>query len=144
MGNIVESNIQLSDTLVWLRDTWFSTSGCLLRLFRNPIVPEPQTVLADFSEATYTGYVAQSTAGNFGSVYKVVEGKYQTDSGVFQFTCSGGSSENIYGWYLSKVVAGVTTVRMSGAFAAPITMAPGVAFTLSISAQAWALSIIGP
>jgi hypothetical protein len=142
MGGIVASNACVQAQIDYLKNTWLNVSNANIRLFSNNFTPDPSKVLADFTEATYTGYAAQVLTTAFASSFKVIDGKYQSDSATFTFTCTSGSSQTIYGWYITVNPSGTTTVRLSGLFPAPITMAPSASFTLQVSLQEWALSII--
>jgi len=142
MGSIIDSNKQLQDIIDYIRGTFLNTSNSYVRLFRNNFTPDPSSVLGDFTECNFTGYAAQQVNSKFGTPYKVIDGKYQTDSSAFTFTCSSGLSQDAYGWYLTFYDGATTTVRKSGVFASPITFAPGGSVNIQISPQEWALSII--
>ena len=142
MGGIVAANACVQAQIDYLKNTWLNVSNAFVRLFQNNITPDPATLLAGFTEANFTGYAASVLTTAFGSSFKVIDGKYQSDSSTFTFTCTSGSSQTIYGWYITVNPSGTTTVRLSGLFPAPITMAPGASFTLQISLQEWSLSII--
>jgi hypothetical protein len=73
--------------------------GFTIKLFQNNIVPTPNNVLADFTEATYDGYAAQ--------VFTVIFGPTRYPDGSFQlfnfanFHMTGSTTPNqIYGIYV--------------------------------------------
>jgi len=142
MGSIIDSNKQLQDVIDYIRGTFLNTANSYVRLFKNNFTPTPANVVGDFTEATFTGYAAVQVNSKFGSPYKVIDGEYQTDSSAFTFSCSGGSSQTVYGWYLTFFDGAVTTVRKSGVFTTPFVMTTGASFNIQISPQEFALSIL--
>jgi hypothetical protein len=142
MGDIIDSNKQLQDVIDYIRGTFLNTSLTYVHLFKNNFTPDPGSVLADFTEATFTGYAAVQSIAKFGTPYKVIDGEYQTDSSAFNFACSGGSSQTVYGWYLTWNDGSTTWVRKSGVFTTPFVMITGASFNIQISPQEWALILI--
>ena len=142
MGGIIDSNKQLQDMIDYLRGTFLNTANTYVRLFKNNFTPDPASVLADFTEANFTGYAAIQVNAKFGTPYKVIDGEYQTDSSPFAFTCTSGSSQTTYGWYLTFYDGVNTTVRKSGVFASPLVFVPGASFNIQLSPQEWALILL--
>jgi hypothetical protein len=140
MGGVVVSNAQLEDALNWWVDTWMD-SGATLEVFENDFTPDPATELGDFVPATFGGYASVSLSGQWGASMKVIDGKYQRDSAEFTFTCTAAPTLDVYGWYV-YLGSGAGALRMSGRFPAPISMAIGVVFKITLSPQSWSLSII--
>lgn len=112
--------------------------GHVLRLFKNPVVLSPATVIADLTEATFTGYAAINLIGDFGSPYFVKNGEYEFASSLQQFDWAGGASQVIYGWYIDNG----STLVMSGSFDSPITIGPSVPIQVQIFPQSWDLSSV--
>jgi hypothetical protein len=79
-----------------------------LRLFRNNHTPAAASVLADFTEANYSGYSAQTLS--YGTPATNGSGQGQMTATIINFDHNGGATSNtIYGYYLvntgtSKVV----------------------------------------
>ena len=136
MGVAVASNALLDARAGTLRTLLNSSHN--LRLYSNNLTPTPANVLADFTEATFPGYSAVSLASQFGAQTKVQDGEYQIQSGTYTFTFTSGSSQTVYGWYIDDG----TNVKFSQIFAQSILMTTGVQFTLQVSPQEWAFSIV--
>jgi len=69
-----------------------------MALFKNDIVPTPSNVLADFTEADFTGYAQQSPV--FGAVV-IDENGIPVAPASSTFTASGSAITNtVYGMYL--------------------------------------------
>lgn len=142
MGGIIDSNVQLQAIMDYIRGTFLNTANSYVRLFKNNFTPTPASVFADFTECDFIGYAAVQINSKFGTPYKVIDGKYQTDSSAFTFTQTSGSAQTAYGWYLTWYDGVTTTVRKSGVFVSPLSFAPGASFNIQLSPQEWALSII--
>lgn len=78
----------------------------VLRLFQSNTTPAETDTAGTFTEADFTGYSAITLtgsswgAGSAGAPSSITYGSQQT------FTCSGTSSNNIYGYYLTRSVGG--------------------------------------
>lgn len=142
MGSIIDSNKTLQLVIDYLRGTLLNTANSYVKLFHNNFTPTPASVLGDFTEATYTGYAAIQVNSKFGSPYKVIDGEYQTDSSAFSYSCTGGSSQTVYGWYLTWFDGSTTWVLKSGVFSTPFVMTTGASFNIQISPQEWALILL--
>jgi len=142
MGGIIDSNKQLSDVIDYIRGTFLNTADSYVHLFKNNFTPDPSSILTDFTEATFTGYAAVQVNSKFATPYKVIDGEYQTDSTPFTFTCTGGSPQTCYGWYLTWFDGTTTWVRKSGVFLTPLAFASGASFNIQISPQEWALILL--
>lgn len=55
-----------------------------IHLYKNSVNPSKTSILADFEEATYTGYLAQAI-GTFGAPYVAVDGKAHITAPGLQF-----------------------------------------------------------
>lgn len=76
----------------------------VLRLYQNNITPSDADTAATYTEATFTGYSAITLTGanwNAASAGSITFNAQQT------FTCSGASSNSIYGYYVTQVTSGV-------------------------------------
>jgi len=71
----------------------------VLGLFKNNITPASTDVLGDYTAATFTGYAAVTlTSGSWTITPGAPTSAVQTAATTF--TCSGTTSEAIYGYYL--------------------------------------------
>lgn len=72
-----------------------------LRLYKNNVTPSSTMTIADYTEATFTGYSSVTLSS---ASWTVVEGDptYAEYTSGVPFTCSGTTSELIYGFYLSS------------------------------------------
>lgn len=114
--------------LKWLYWALCTAGGDLedftLRLFQNNITPDDDTVLADFTEATFGGYAAVAiTRAAMGAPAISSHVAYSTKSVAPVFTCTSGSAQTVYGWYLESNTSHkcVATQR----FDAARSMSPG-------------------
>ena len=82
-----------------------------LRLFKNNYTPLVTSVLADFTEADFTGYSAKTlTRSQTGSTWgaasitsDISQSEYGTDQ---SFTYTGATSQSVYGWYIVGATSG--------------------------------------
>lgn len=76
----------------------------VLRLFKNNITPSDTDTAGTYTEATFPGYAAITLTGaswNTASGGTISYGAQQT------FTCSGTSTDDIYGYYVTQASSGV-------------------------------------
>jgi len=108
-----------------------ATPGTLsCRLFSNDVTPTDTFTLASFTEASFTGYAAVSVAPGDWDAPTVVSDVGQIDKTTPPvFTCTGGSPQDVYGWYL--VDPGASLVLFTQRFDAPRTMVMGSTESLS-------------
>lgn len=97
-ARIVASNDLLLDRATVTRVT-FDTSHSL-RLFKNNVNPQPQTTIAELTEAAFPGYAPLSMSGVWGPVFKAANGDYQFNASEQTFEATAANSEMIYGWFL--------------------------------------------
>lgn len=79
----------------------------ILRLFKNNVSPAVGSVLADFTEATFSGYsLVTLTPANWSETSAtVVRSDYAP---AVEFTSDAGSqNEDIYGYYIATVTSGI-------------------------------------
>jgi len=95
------------------------------RLFKNDFTPDADSVLADFTEADFSGYAQVFPAEAFFKNDTDNRFEHQHEVGVFSHN-GGATSNTIYGWYaVGTVNDGLGTqseVMMAERFASPITM----------------------
>lgn len=75
----------------------------VLKLYQNNITPSDTDVAGTYTEANFTGYAAITLTGaswNAPSAGTITYSAQQT------FTCSGASSNNIYGYYVIQTTSG--------------------------------------
>jgi hypothetical protein len=75
----------------------------VLRLYRNNITPSDTDVAGTYTEASFPGYAAITLTGaswNAASGGSIAYGAQQT------FTCSGASTDDIYGYYVTQASSG--------------------------------------
>lgn len=78
-------------------------SACSCYLFQNNMTPDQDTVLADLTNATFSGYIQATT--NFGSATIVGHKGKIVGTAPLTFTHNGGGTSNtIYGYYV-KITA---------------------------------------
>lgn len=76
----------------------------VLRLYQNNITPSDSDTAGTYTEATFTGYAGITLTGatwNAAAAGTIAYSAQQT------FTCSGASSNNIYGYYVTQSASGV-------------------------------------
>lgn len=89
-----------------------------LMLWVNNIVPDKNTVLADLTVPTFTGYAAFGPVV-WGSVMVDVDGTAIVTGASHEFVCTGGTpTDIIYGWALTN--SGGTTLIKAARLAAPV------------------------
>ena len=74
-----------------------------LRLYKNNITPSDTDVAGTYTEATFPGYAAITLTGaswNAAAAGTIAYSAQQT------FTCSGTSTDDIYGYYVTQVSSG--------------------------------------
>jgi len=74
-----------------------------LHLYQNSYTPDDSSVLSDFTESTFGGYAPVAILrSEMGAPAITANVAYTTRSTAPTFTCSSGSPENCYGWYLTS------------------------------------------
>ncbi len=80
-----------------------AAENLVLRLYKNNITPSDTDVAGTYTEATFPGYSAITLTGaswNAPSGGSIAYGAQQT------FTCSGTSTDDIYGYYVTQATSG--------------------------------------
>jgi len=76
-----------------------SLAGVLLKLFKNNLTPDQDTVIGDFTESDFSGYAAADPS--FGAATTVSHKGQILDSSSRDFVHNGGATSNtVYGYYL--------------------------------------------
>ena len=100
-----------------------------VRIFTNNFTPSDTTVLADFTQAAWTGYAAVVlTPATFNAatvVANVGQAQYPTAP---SFTMTAGSPVTAYGWYIEDPDTGVCLATQL--FSTPRSMTPGATISL--------------
>lgn len=76
----------------------------VLKLFQNNITPSDTDTAATYTEATFTGYSSIALAGG---TWGAASGGTITYGAQQTFTCSGASSQSIYGYYVIQTTSTV-------------------------------------
>jgi hypothetical protein len=93
-------------------------------LFSNNYTVVDATTLADFTQATFTGYSSVAVArADFSAPAITSNVAYANTSAPPTFTCTGGSAQLVYGWYLVGDSSGKVYAAQN--FAAARNMATG-------------------
>ena len=74
------------------------------RLFKNDITPASSMTLADYTEATFTGYVSVTlTSADWAFGTDGFLATATASTGLVEFTASATTDETVYGYYMSGV-----------------------------------------
>lgn len=94
--------------LVHLWEYYFeNSSNPTLKLFKNNATISASTVLADLTEADYSGYLSQTIGAWTTPAADGSSRKYTEATAVLTFAHDGGGTANtIYGWYLIDTLSG--------------------------------------
>lgn len=93
------------------------------RLYKNDFSPTPASVLADFTEATYSGYAAQEISP-MSEPEETPSGKVRSQSAELTFSHNGGVTGNqIYGYFVTLETIDGTKLWFGGRYeGAPLAM----------------------
>jgi len=92
-----------------------------VRLFKNDITPASTMTLADYAEATFTGYTAVTLTSSDWTIG--TDGFLATataSTGLVEFTATATTDETVYGYYMSGVSS--STLYWSERFGASFRM----------------------
>ena len=135
-SNSVESNFEVLQAALQGVNA-FNAGGAMLRLFKNNFQPTYASLLSDFLEANFTGYVPVALAGQFPTPRKQIDGLYACTTPSFTFTNAGGSAQVLYGFYVSKG----TNWYFGAAFPSPVILNPGGTLPFILTWQAAAIGL---
>jgi len=130
---VVNSNGEISTELNAVRTRW--NSGSTIHLYTNNFTPVATMTIGSFTEASYTGYAAQSLNAQWQAVVKIKDGEYQMSTPVLTWNApSSGAPQTVYGYWIDDG----TNVLAADLFAAPITQsAGGPGFQLTVNIDEW-------
>ena len=80
-----------------------AAENLVLRLFKNNITPSDTDTTGTYTEATFPGYVAITLTG---ASWGAPAGGVITYGAQQTFTCSGTSTDDIYGYYVTQLTSG--------------------------------------
>lgn len=107
-SNSVVANIgelELLDKM--LKDSLTTDEDYILKLYNNNVTPSSSSVVADFTEATFTNYVAKTlTRSSWSSATTDSLGQAQSSYAKQSWTC-GTVGDTIYGYYVIGATSGV-------------------------------------
>lgn len=95
-----------------------------LKLFTNDRDPDPEDETTDYTEATFDGYAAVDTTGEWSTPARESAGVWYTQTEIYTFEVTdlgGVDTEEIHGVYL--VLSGA--VVLAGRLPAPVTLSLG-------------------
>ena len=75
----------------------------ILHLFINNVTPSNTDTAATYTEAVFPGYAAITLAGG---TWNAASARSIAYSAIQTFTCSGVSTDNVYGYYLTQATSG--------------------------------------
>jgi len=110
-----------------------AASNLTVKLYQNNITPSDTDTAATYTVANFTGY---ADAGLTAATWGAASGGTITYGAQLSFTCSGASSNSIYGYYI--VNAGGTLLYSERDASAPFTITTSgdaVKLTPTISAN---------
>jgi len=98
--------------------------GVGIALFTNNFIPTVDSVLADFTEATFPGYAPQSISTP-NAAFLNGTGRGEVDADLMTWTATGASGETVFGYFIYDAALDVIWCER---FNAPVPMgAPGAA-----------------
>jgi hypothetical protein len=91
-----------------------------IKLFQNDVNPNPNTVIGDLTEATFSGYLAATAT--WGATFLNSDGKAEADAPSHMFArAAGATSNDIFGYWVEDAAGNLLFAeRFAGA---PIPMA---------------------
>lgn len=92
--------------------------GCKVKLYTNDFAPDPSTLLADFTEATFTGY-GEATIATWGDTINTGPARAgSTAQATFTAGAIVAPGQTVYGYYVTD--AAETVVLFSERFTDPV------------------------
>jgi len=80
-----------------------AAENLVLRLYKNNITPSDTDTAGTYTEATFPGYAAITLTG---ASWGAPSGGTITYGAQQTFTCSGTSTDDIYGYYVTQATSG--------------------------------------
>lgn len=123
-------NEGLNEWMLWaFDDSGVVQEDFVVDLFQNNYTPVYTSTGSNFTVATFPGYAqvavprssfaAPTSTGGVGTIVSSVQPTW---------TCSGGSGQTVYGWYMRGATSG--KVLGTQTFASPVNMVNGISVTL--------------
>lgn len=107
-----------------------------LHLYSNDIAPSLDSVLADFTEATFPGYSTKFVGGDFPFPTTNTDGNAQSNSKTYEFTpANQESNELVHGWYLTFRTDTVPNLLFAAERIVPAFKANAAGQSLSLQIQ---------
>lgn len=98
---------KLKDVLLLLKATDGDLDGAKIRLFKNDVQPDMDTVIGDLTTADYTGY-GDSAELVWGTPYANAEGAIEMAAGSVEFSPTGDAATcTIYGYAILDSAGGL-------------------------------------
>lgn len=129
---LVVSNVGELKLLAWALNG--SPENLTLKLYKNDVTPSQSSVAGDFTVADFTGYVNKTLTSGSWVAPATVSNKAVSSYASQTFSCTGGSSQVVYGYYIVGASSG--TLILAERFATSRTMSNGVDLTLTPSISA--------
>jgi hypothetical protein len=144
-ANPVRSTVQLDKELVDI-EAYIApaTNASAVKLFKNDFTPTSASVLADFTEAAFTGYAAVVLTAAM--LTPIITGPgIKSLHGNIDFIASGSPTpETIFGYYVTSPGAAPTTMSLAERFTNPVPIAvAGDAVILELNVPVQALQATG-
>lgn len=131
MANMVIANEGKIKWLGWaLVSDGSDFEDFVISLYQNNYVPEETDTAGNFTVATFTGYAdVPADRANFSDPTIAANIATSVLSFFPTFTCTGGASQVVFGWYMLGATSG--TLLAAQVFDAPRTMSPGISEILN-------------
>jgi len=136
MGEIVPANAFLNANMGLTRG--MLNAGHWLYLFTNDFQPTYASILADFTEATFGGYVPRNLANLFAAPIKMFDGHYVLPFPTQIYTVTDNTVETVFGWYIRNG----GSVRLSARLAIPVPVTIGLSFAVGVELHEEAIPIV--
>lgn len=107
----------------------FTTEDYTLKGFQNDYTPDDASTASSFTESSYTGYLSVTITHSSFPASTITSHVAYSAAPDASFTCTGGSTQTMYGVYL----VGATTGKVLAAvrFDNPRSMSPGATETVT-------------
>ena len=114
-------------SLIWMLQQ-ITLSTLKLKLFTNNVTPSDNSVISDFTLATWTGYVDVSLVSGTWVSLGVASHVGTIVYPACVFSNSSGSNQSAYGWIITNS-AGTQLISCGLLDAAPVTIANGSTYS---------------
>ena len=86
--------------------TRMQASNLSLRLYQNNVTPDRDTVFADLTESSFTGYAAVAIASGDWTNLAIAAHVLRSVASPKTFTNSGGAAQDVYGYFVTEPATG--------------------------------------